>query len=58
MIASIVAGFLLRLFFSASKVIEKLSKWKKEKILAGKKASIESRPQLIELCKQNKSKNT
>jgi len=37
MITSTVAGFLSTLFFSQSKVFKKLSKWKKEKRLAGKK---------------------
>jgi len=44
MVSSIGTGFLSRLFFSQSKVIKKLSKWKKEKRLAGEKASIKSRP--------------
>jgi len=42
MITSIGAGFLSMLFSSQSKVIKKLSKWKKEKKIGWIKASIES----------------
>jgi len=44
MITSIGAGFLSRLFTSQSMVIKKLSKWKKEKKLAGKKPGYKAGP--------------
>jgi len=43
---SIEAGFLSRLFSSQSKVIKKVSKWKKRKEIGWEKASIESRPRM------------
>jgi len=47
MITSIGAGFLLKLFSSQSKVIKKLSKWKKEKRLA--ENSLARKPASIEV---------
>jgi len=44
MITSIGTGFISRLFSSQSKVLKKLSKWKKEKRLAGKKLRLKTGP--------------